>query len=98
MKKSMLYVGNLALTVIGAFFLVRLFLALPFNMPDAVDGFLRAMLHVLGQDEMANPDDMEVLSVLLYFCIALVIVGFAVSGLNVLFRWRRVKWRGYRQH
>lgn len=44
------------------------------------------MLHIFGQDEMANPDDMEVLSVLLYFCIALIIVGFAVCGLNILFR------------
>lgn len=97
MKKSMLYVGNLALTVIGAFFLVRLFLTLPFNMPDAVDWFLRATLHILGQDEMANPDDMEVLSVLLYFCIALAIVGFAVSGLNVLSRRCRAKRRDYRK-
>ncbi|CAG4911447.1 hypothetical protein [Paraburkholderia gardini] len=98
MKKTVLYVGNLALTVIGAFFLVRLFLTLPFNMPDAVDEFLRAMLHIFGQDEMANPDDMEVLSVLLYFCIALIIVGFAVSGLNILFRRRCATWRGYRQN
>ncbi|CAG4893496.1 hypothetical protein [Paraburkholderia gardini] len=56
------------------------------------------MLRIFGQDVMANPDDMEVLSVLLYFCIALIIVGFAVSGLNILFRRRCATWRGYRQN
>ncbi|RKP51242.1 hypothetical protein D7S89_06495 [Trinickia fusca] len=48
---------------------------LPFNMPYAVDMFIRGALRLVGHSELANPDDMEVLAWLLYFVVSLLFVG-----------------------
>ena len=48
---------------------------LPFNIPDSVDRFIRFCLSATGNDALANPDDMEVLALLLYWAQATLFVG-----------------------
>lgn len=47
----------------------------PGNMPYSVDMFIRFCLKVVGRSDLANPDDMEVLALLLYWLIASLLVG-----------------------
>ncbi|CAD6540057.1 hypothetical protein LMG28727_03720 [Paraburkholderia kirstenboschensis] len=47
----------------------------PGNMPDSVDMFIRFCLEVVGRSDLANPDDMEVLALLLYWAVAALLVG-----------------------
>jgi len=47
----------------------------PGNMPYSIDMFIRFCLAVAGRHDLANPDDMEVLALLLYWAIATVLVG-----------------------
>lgn len=47
----------------------------PGNMPDSVDTFIRFCLAVTRHNDLANPDDMEVLALLLYWTIATLLVG-----------------------
>ncbi|MFM0643487.1 hypothetical protein PQR14_04090 [Paraburkholderia bryophila] len=47
----------------------------PGNMPDPVDRFIRFCLAVTRHNDLANPDDMEVLALLLYWTIATLLVA-----------------------
>ncbi|HEX7931653.1 MAG TPA: hypothetical protein VF573_01005 [Paraburkholderia sp.] len=47
----------------------------PGNMPYSVDMFIRFWLKVLGRNNLANPDDREVLSLLLYWALATLVAG-----------------------
>jgi hypothetical protein len=48
---------------------------LPVNMPYPIDMFIRFCLSATGNSDLANPDDMEVLALLLYWAIASLLVG-----------------------
>ncbi|MFP3567823.1 hypothetical protein [Paraburkholderia sp. SIMBA_030] len=78
--------ANIGVTVTAALGLLHAFLALPMNMPYEVDMFLRAILHVSGNDDLANPDDMEVLALFLYLFVCLVVAGCAVLACNIALR------------
>jgi hypothetical protein len=84
--KSLAVLANIGITVAVALSLLHAFLALPMNMPYEVDMFLRAILHVSGNDDLANPDDMEVLALFLYLFVCLVVAGCAVLACNVALR------------
>jgi hypothetical protein len=63
---------------------------IPGNMPYPVDMFIRTCLSIAGHDELANPDDMEVLSLLLYWLMASSLVGaLIILGIAALRRHRR---------
>jgi hypothetical protein len=76
------------LTIGGAWYVNQLIARLPFDMPYAVDVFLRGVVRLIGYSELANPDDMEVLAGALYFVISLVLVGTLVWLGNWLVRKR----------
>ena len=81
-----MWLVNACVTVVGAWFVNEAFARLPFDMPYAVDVFLRGVLRLVGHSELANPDDMEVLAAGLYFLLALVAVGLFVWLVNWLVR------------
>lgn len=85
-RKALLWLMNVSLTIVGAWFLNEAVALLPFDMPYAVDVFLRGMLRLVGHTELANPDDMEVLAAGLYFVLSLVVVGVLVWLGNRLVR------------
>ncbi|MCC8396899.1 hypothetical protein LJ656_30440 [Paraburkholderia sp. MMS20-SJTR3] len=64
-----------ALSAIAGWQLTYLIVLLPFNMPDAVNLFLRFCLAATGNDSLANPDDMEVLALLLYWALSSLLIG-----------------------
>ena len=58
-------------------------------MPYPVDMFIRFYLSVVGHNELANPDDMEVLAALFYWIIATLLVGgLILTGYWALRRYR----------
>lgn len=63
------------------------------NMPNSVDMLIRLGLSVVGHDELANPDDMEVLAVLLYWLISTLVVAAVLLLLHRGFRRYRAKRR-----
>lgn len=92
--RAPLLLANVAVTAVGAWGLLRVILGLPANMPYAVDMFLRMTLEISGNDALANPDDMEMLSLLLYLCVSVTVAGSAVLACNLAFYRYIVKRRG----
>lgn len=88
-RRVLLWLFNAILTVVGAWYVNELIARLPFDMPYAVDVFLRGVVRLIGRSELVNPDDMEVLAGALYFAISLVLVGTVVWLGNWIVR-RRV--------
>ena len=52
--------------------------------PDSVEAFIRFWLHHAGAEYLANPFDMEVLELLLYWLIATLLIASGLAGLK---RW-----------
>ena len=73
--KALVFVAFVAISVICGWQLTYLIDLLPFNMPYPVEMFIRFCLSVTGNNHLGNPDDMEVLSLLLYWAMATLLVG-----------------------
>ncbi|WGS52996.1 hypothetical protein LFL96_33030 [Paraburkholderia sp. D15] len=73
--KLLLIAVLVVIAVIGGWYLTCLFSLLPFNMPDFIDSFIRFALSITGNDDLANPDDMEMLSFLLYWLVFTILTG-----------------------
>ncbi len=86
--KLVFLVAFIAASVIGGWFLWQVPELIPCgnisdiwpcsDMPYPVDMFIRFYLSVAERDDLANPDDMEVLSALLYWLIATLLVGLLI--------------------
>ncbi|NBI44261.1 hypothetical protein [Burkholderia sp. ISTR5] len=74
--------GKIALNIgaiwVGGWLLANLAASLPIEMPDLLNDGLLFLLNAVGHDELANPDDMEVLAMQ-----AIVIISIAVAGIVV---------------
>ncbi len=73
---------NVVATLVGSRAILDQVLSMPENMPAPVENGLRFALHLVGHDEMANADDMEMLAWLLYFSGSLIAAGVIVWGVN----------------
>lgn len=96
--KLVFFIAFIAASVIGGWFLWQVPDLIPCgnitdiwpcsDMPYPVDMFIRFCLSITGHDDLANPDDMEVLSALLYWLIATLLVGLLIYlGKRVLQRY-----------
>ncbi|PQV54972.1 hypothetical protein [Paraburkholderia sp. BL21I4N1] len=92
--KILAVVVFVVVSVIGGWYLACLFSLLPFNMPDFVDGFIRFVLSVTGNNDLANADDMEMLALLLYWIVSTLLVGGLIfAGYRTLRRYQRTAHR-----
>jgi hypothetical protein len=66
------------MSIVGGWQVTYLILMIPSNMPYAVDMFIRFGLSVIGHEELANPEDMEVLALLLYWTVSAVVIWIVV--------------------
>ncbi|QGZ65001.1 hypothetical protein [Paraburkholderia acidisoli] len=80
---AIFFIANLA----GGWFLAHLYDAIPINMPSSVDGFLRASLTLFHRSDLANPDDMEVLALLLYWLATSALLGVFLLSSKAFLRW-----------
>jgi len=81
-----------AISVIGDWQLAYVIDRLPFNMPEPVETFIRLCLSVTGNDNLANPDDMEVLALLFYWALSALLIGaFLYAGARGLHSLRVIK-------
>ena len=87
-RRPAIWLINVCATIIGGWYLNLLVDRLPFNMPYPVDMGIRGFLHLIGHDELSNPDDMEVLAGGLYLVVCLLIVGVLVWAVNRALRRR----------
>ncbi|WP_240156770.1 MULTISPECIES: hypothetical protein [unclassified Burkholderia] len=78
MKKFGKIALNIGATLVGGWLLANLAASLPIEMPDLLNDGLLFLLNAAGHDELANPDDMEVLAML-----AILIISIAVAGIVV---------------
>ena len=62
---------------------------IPANMPYAVDMFIRFCLSITGHEELANPDDMAVLALILYWVVSAVLIGVVLYAAYAAIRHRR---------
>lgn len=65
-------------SIVGGWQVTDLIIMIPSNMPYAVETFIRYGLSVAGYEELANPDDMEVLALLLYWTVSAVVIGIVL--------------------
>lgn len=68
----------LSASLAGGWTLFMLYSMLPFNMPYVVETFIRFCLFLTGHDELANPDDMELVASLLFSILFSAAAGIAV--------------------
>ncbi|TKC80420.1 hypothetical protein FAZ69_29290 [Trinickia terrae] len=57
-------------------------------MPDFLDDGLRAVLRLVGHSELANPDDMPALALMLILVLSWILVGVLVAVANLVVRKR----------
>ncbi|WP_244103222.1 hypothetical protein [Burkholderia gladioli] len=69
---------SIGATLVGGWLLANLAASLPIEMPDLPNDGLLFFLNAVSHDELATPDDMEVLAML-----AIVIIPIAVAGIVV---------------
>jgi hypothetical protein len=65
-------------SVIGGWQVTYLIDMIPSDMPYAVDKLIRLGLSVTGHKELANPDDMFVLALFLYWIVSAVVIGIVL--------------------
>ncbi|MFM0603672.1 hypothetical protein PQR05_03970 [Paraburkholderia sediminicola] len=88
--KILLVIAFVAVSVIAGWYVACLFSLLPFNMPYPVDRFIRFVLSVTGNSDLANADDMEMLALLLYWAVSTLLVGgLMFAGYRALRHYRR---------
>jgi hypothetical protein len=77
-RKFLLPVLLVLASIVGGWQVTNLIIMIPSNMPYGVEMFIRYGLSVAGYEELANPDDMAVLALLLYWTASAVIIGIAL--------------------
>lgn len=88
--KTLLVVAFVVVSLVGGWFVACLYSRLPVEMPHPVDTFIRFMLSATGNSDMANPDDMEMLALLLYWVVSTLLVGGLIfTGYLALRHFRR---------
>jgi hypothetical protein len=83
MKKFGRIALSIFVTLIGGWILGNAIINLPMTMPSLLDDGLRALLHVTGHDELANPDDMPVLGMTAVLIASTLVVGAIVWAVNI---------------
>lgn len=76
-------------SIVGGWQATYLIDMIPRNMPYAVDMFIRFCLSVTGHEELANPDDMAVLALVLYWIVSAILIGMVLSAAYSAVRHRR---------
>lgn len=76
-------------SIVGGWQATYLIDTIPRNMPYAVDMFIRFCLSVTGHEELANPDDMAVLALVLYWIVSAILIGIVLSAAYSAIRHRR---------
>ncbi|PRX30756.1 hypothetical protein B0G75_106196 [Paraburkholderia sp. BL18I3N2] len=79
-----IYTGLIVVSAIAGLKTTYLVDMLPIEMPDSVEAFIRFWLSCTGTEYLGNPDDMEVLALLLCWSIATLLIVLALVGLK---RW-----------
>lgn len=83
--KTLLVVAFVIVSVIGGWYMAVLYSRLPVEMPLPVDTFVRFVLSMTGNSDMANTDDMEMPARLLYWGVStLLVCGFIFAGYRAL--------------
>lgn len=98
MKKALIVLAKVVVTLVGGWVLTGVISNLPYNMPWFLDESIRFVLRVTGNDGLANPDDMEVIATLVILLASLVAVGIVVwAGARFLVEpmLRRLKLRSH---
>lgn len=83
MKRLGIIAANAIATIAGGWLLANIVMHLPIEMPSVLDNGIRAVLRVSGHNELANPDDMEVLAMLAILLVSVVAVGILVWVANI---------------
>lgn len=74
------YTALMAISAIAGLRTTYLIDMLPMEMPESVEAFIRFWLSCTGTEYLGNPDDMEVLALLLYWALATLLIAVALIG------------------
>jgi hypothetical protein len=91
MKRPLKWGINAVATLAGAYVLTGLYDSLPMNMPDFMDDGIRAVLHFTGNDQLANPDDMENIALLVVLVASILFTAVVVAFVNTWIKRRTMR-------
>ncbi|MGK8887296.1 hypothetical protein [Burkholderia gladioli] len=83
MKKFGLLVLNVVVTLLGGWILAHIIVAMTDDMPEWLESALTAVLHAMGQDQLANPVDLPALGMLAILIASIIVCGLLVWVANV---------------
>ncbi len=83
MKKAILIVLDVIVTLIGGWVLGTSIISQAGDMPEWMDHALRMLLHVTGREEFANPVDLPALGMLAILIASIIVCGLLVWIANV---------------
>lgn len=65
-------------SIIGGWYIACLIMLVPYNMPEFLEAFLRFCLSLMGADELATPDDLPMVALLLFWIVSTPLVGILI--------------------
>jgi hypothetical protein len=86
MKKAAFVLANIAVAIVGGWWLAQFVATLPFEMPQWLDSAIRAGIRITGSVQLDNTDDIETIAAIVCFVACSVLVGLALVGINLVVR------------
>lgn len=86
MKKAAFVLANIAVAIVGGWWLAQFVATLPYEMPQWLDSAIRAGIRITGSVQLDNTDDIETIAAIVFFVVCVALVGFVLAGINVAVR------------
>lgn len=86
MKKAAFVLANLAVAIVGGWWLAQFIATLPYEMPQWLDASIRAGIRITGSAPLDNTDDIETIAAIVFFVACSALVGLILAGINIAVR------------
>ncbi|RKE35083.1 hypothetical protein B0G76_1131 [Paraburkholderia sp. BL23I1N1] len=86
MKRAVFVLANIAVAIVGGWWLAQFVATLPYEMPQWLDSAIRAGIRITGSVQFDNTDDIETIAAIMLFVACSALVGLVLAGINLAFR------------
>ncbi|NML33574.1 hypothetical protein [Paraburkholderia antibiotica] len=86
MKKALYVLANVALALVGGWWLAQWVSTLPYEMPSWLEDGIRGSIRLAGNRSLDNTDDIETIAILVAIVVCTALVGVVLALANWLGR------------